>query len=336
MKKTKILKMPYRLNWCSAYMDCIEEKVITSVINKYMTFTYELNKTKKVTVYSTELDTFYTTSLREHVAHKYDWRDYVDGCVAVLAQRGFNLKVGATIYVDNDLPSGIGLGSSACFIIGIIKALLDVNGFKYNTKDYYSYDDSELAAAAYEVEHDFLRIPCGLMDFKAVLHTTGIWLIDTSTAFLCEDKLLYQDKLDIALINYTYNYKHNHLANMTFNRTAAEFTAYLRYKTEMETLAKKAYVFPVVRYIESQRKYIAGLVDLFTHWDKPKYPIIICDINLAHGNAALNEFLGTNRFSEVMGAQALGSGIGGYGFKVIDKDNFAPSGDYNVLYCHTL
>ena len=319
-------------------MDCIEEKVITSVINKYMTFTYEPNKIKKVVVYSAELDTFYTTSLREHAARKYDWRDYVDGCIAVLAQRGFKLKVGATICIDNDLPSGIGLGSSACFVIGIIKALLDVNKVKYyyNTSD-DRLDDDEIVAAAYEVEHDYLHIPCGLMDFKAVMHPQGIWLIDTSMAFLGEDELLYQDKLDIALINYTYNYKHNHLANMTFNRTATEFTAYLRYKTEMETLAKKAYVFPVVRYIEAQRKYIASLVDLFTHWDKPKYPIIICDVNLAHGNAALNKFLGTNHFSEIMGVQALGSGIGGYGFKVLDKDShFSSSKDYNVIYCHTL
>ena len=290
-------------------MDCIEEKVITSVINKYMTFTYEPNKIKKVTVYSGELDTFYTTSLREHVARKYDWRDYVDGCVAVLAQRGFNLKVGS--------------------IVNKIK-------YYYNTSD-DRLDDDEIVAAAYEVEHDYLHIPCGLMDFKAVMHLQGIWLIDTSMAFLGEDELLYQDKLDIALIKYTHNYKHNHLANMTFKRTAAEFTAYLRYKTEMETLAKKAYVFPVVRYVEAQRKYIAGLVDLFTHWDKPKYPTIICDINLAHGNAALNEFLGINRFSEIMGAQALGSGIGGYGFKVLDKNShFTSSKDYNVICCHTL
>ena len=333
--------MPYRLNWCSAYMDCIEEKVITSVINKYMTFTYKPNKTKKVAVYSAELDTFYTTSLREHVARKYDWRDYVDGCVAVLAQRGFNLKVGATIYVDNDLPSGMGLGSSACFIIGIIKALLDVNKVKYyyNTSD-DRLDDDEIVAAAYEVEHDYLHIPCGLMDFKAVMHPQGIWLIDTSMAFLGEDELIFSDKLAISLINYKdYDYKHNHLANMRFNRTVAEFTAYLRYKEEMEKLAKKVYIFPVIKYIEAQRKNIANFVNLFTHWNQPKYPDVICSIILTHGNAALNEFLGTSRFTEIMGVQALGSGIGGYGFYVnLDPNRFISSSSdkYNVIYCHTL
>ena len=38
--RIKYLNMPYRLNWCSAYLDCAQQNVITSVIDKYLHFYY--------------------------------------------------------------------------------------------------------------------------------------------------------------------------------------------------------------------------------------------------------------------------------------------------------
>lgn len=334
-KKTKEIKIPYRLNWCSAYMDCIEEKVITSVIDKYMTFTYAPNKTGKISVYSAEVDWQYTISIHEHAGRMHNWCDYVNGCVAVLGQRGYKLKIGVNIYVDNDLPSGIGLASSACFLVGIIKILLEVNGFKYNTKDYHSYDDSELAAAAYEVEHNFLRIPCGLMDFKAVLHTTGIWLVDTSVCWLEQDVLITDKKFDIVLVSNESNYTHNHLSNLNFKSNVAKLRAYMTYKDILEN-SRLRYLLPAITYCETQRKEIKNLVELFKNWDRIKYPSTLCDVLLNTSNEALNHFLGTARFTDTYGIQALGSGIGGYGFKVIDKNNAQPTSQYHTIYCRTL
>lgn len=327
-KKTKEIKIPYRLNWCSAYLDCIQEKVLTSVINKYMTFTYAPNKTGKVSVYSAELDTLYTTSLREYAARAFNWCDYVNGCIAMLGQRGYTLKVGVNIYVDNDLPTGMGLASSACFLIGIIKAILEVN--------HAYYDDSELAAAAYTVEYDFLKVPCGLMDFKAVLHTTGIWLIDTSVCYLEQDELITDRKLDIILLNHKQqNYTHHHLNSLKFQDNVAKLQAYITYKNTMESQRVK-YFFPVVQYCETQRQEINNLIQLFKNWNMAKYPSLICDVILKDSNEALNHFLGYERFTDIQGVQALGSGIGGYGFKVIDTHNAQPTNNYSIIYCQTL
>lgn len=334
-KKTKEIKIPYRLNWCSAYMDCIEEKVVTSVIDKYMTFTYALNKTGKISVYSAEADYKYTISVNECAERMHNWCDYVNGCVAVLGQRGYNLKVGVNIYVDNDLPSGMGMASSACFLIGIVKILLEVNGFKYNSKNYYSYDDSELAASAYEVEHDFLRIPCGLMDFKAVLHTTGVWLIDTSVCWLEQDTLITDKKLDIILVSNESNHNHNHLNNINFKSNVAQLQSYMTYKNILENSRLK-YLLPAIAYCETQRKLINNLVDLFQHRSKSQYSAQLCDVILNTSNKALNKFLGYARFLDAYGVQALGSGIGGYGFKVIDKNNAPLANKYHAIYCHTL
>ena len=335
-KKTKEIKIPYRLNWCSAYLDCIQEKVITSVIDKYMTFTYAPNRSEKVAIYSVELDALYTTSLREYITRQYNWRDYINGCIAELAQRGYKIKVGVNIYVDNDLPSGMGLASSACFLIGILKVLLEVNGFKYNSNDEYnSYDDGLLVGAAYSVEHDFLRIPCGLMDFKAVLHTTGIWLIDTSVAFLEVDELVTDRRFTIVLLKNNNTYTHTHLNNLTFKTNVAQLQAYLTYKDKLENPRIK-YMFPVIHYCETQRQEIKNLIELFKNWDRAKYPSIICDVILNTSNEALNQFLGSDRFTDIQGVQALGSGIGGYGFKVLDRENAQPIGNYSITYCRTL
>lgn len=327
-KKTKEIKIPYRLNWCSAYLDCIQEKVLTSTINKYMTFTYAPNRTEKIAVYSAELDALYTTSLREHTTRAFNWWDYVNGCVAMLAQRGYNLKVGVNIYVDNDLPTGMGLASSACFLIGIIKVILEVN--------HEYYDDSELAAAAYTVEHDFLQVPCGLMDFKAVLHTAGIWLIDTSICRLEQDELITNRTLDIILLSHKQqNYTHHHLNSLKFQDNVAKLQAYITYKNTMESQRVKCF-FPVVQYCETQCKEINNLIQLFKNWNMAKYPSIICDVILKDSNEALNQFLGYERFTDIPGVQALGSGIGGYGFKVIDKNSAQPTNKYHIIYCRTL
>lgn len=334
-KRTKEIKIPYRLNWCSAYMDCIKEKVITSVIDKYMTFTYAPNKTGKVSVYSAEVDCQYTISVNKCAGRMHNWCDYVNGCVAVLGQRGYDLKVGVNIYVDNDLPSGMGLASSACFLIGVVKILLETNGFKYNSKNYYSYDDSALAAIAYEVEHDFLRIPCGLMDFKAVLHTTGVWLIDTSVCWLEKDTLITDKKLDIILVFNESNYNHNHLSNINFKSNVAQLQSYMTYKDILENSRLK-YLLPAIVYCETQRKLIKDLVDLFQHWHQSQRSIQWCSVLLNTSNEALNKFLGYTRFLDAYGVQALGSGIGGYGFKVIDKNNVLPTNKYNVTYCRTI
>ena len=45
----------------------------------------------------------------------------------------FVLHFGCDIIVNNDLPSGIGISSSAAFIVGIIKCIAEVN--KLNLSD---------------------------------------------------------------------------------------------------------------------------------------------------------------------------------------------------------
>ena len=201
-----IIKIPYRINWAGAYLDCIDEPVITSTVDKYITAESSKRDDNLITVFSYEFNERYETEISPRLLREYKWTDYIDGCIAVFIRNDFNLKTGCDIIVKNDLPSGIGVSSSAAFIIAIIKTLCYHNNI--------DIDDNLICHFAYWVEHDYLKIPCGTMDFKAVLHTPGIWKIDTSTTSLTRDRQLSNKQYDGLLIYK--NEKHEHLTDEQF------------------------------------------------------------------------------------------------------------------------
>ena len=315
-------KIPYRLNWCSAYLDCAEQKVITSTINKYLHFSYNSRKDKKLCVYSTETGSFCEVSLQNYRGRTFNWQDYVTGCAAILARNNVSLKVGANIFIQNDLPSGLGLSSSACFITGIIKILLELNKIPYA--------NNMLVSLAYQVEHDFLGIPCGLMDFKAILHPYGIWEIDTRHCPLTTDKLLMKESLNIALLMPEKTYQHIHLANAKFQEIAKSIYPCEKYAFELHNKD-----YPPFQYCYMQIQNLTKLRVLFENWKDKKLPYTTCDNILMASNRALNTLLETNRFQDIVGVQMLGSGIGGAGFKVICPDQHFSFGSYKVVYCKT-
>lgn len=203
------IKIPYRINLAGAYLDCIDEQVVTSTIDKYLTFTFEKRDDEIIVVDSKEFPGLCITNLRPHGCEHSHWADYVNGCVFVL--NDFNLTHGCNITVENDLPSGIGLSSSAAFIIGIIKCITYVNNLNLS--------DDLLANLGYSVEHDYLNIPCGRMDFKAVLHEPGLWKLDTRNSSLLSDNLL-------SIRHFTglvlYKDQHEHLTDKRFTNIVME------------------------------------------------------------------------------------------------------------------
>ncbi|MEM8872949.1 MAG: galactokinase [Planctomycetota bacterium] len=83
------------------------------------------------------------------------WGDYVRGMAAMLKGAGIPLS-GADILIDNDLPKGGGLSSSAALEVGTACCLLKVAG--------QEIDADRLALLAQKAEHEFAGVPCGIMD----------------------------------------------------------------------------------------------------------------------------------------------------------------------------
>lgn len=326
LKKERLRQfhIPYRLNWGSAYLDCAQQKVVTSVIDRYMSFYYTKEPVNVVIVESKERNEVYKTTLGQINKRKRDWSDYIDGCIMILEQAGFALTDGAHIIVENDLPSGIGLASSACFIIGILKCLFEVNNL--------AYDKSLLVALGYHVEHDFLKIPCGLMDFKAILHDYGVWYIDTESPKLERDELLYDKALDIALVEDTKQH-HEHLYNEKFKEIAEDLAFVGRHPLEVSNNEPFLYAF---QYFNCQRYKVLQIAEAFKKGNLNALDYKHCQQLLHDSNIQLNYLLGTIRFYHNREIQMLGSGLRGYGFALLDPHSPSDLKEYEVQYCHTL
>jgi len=292
-------KIPYRINWCGSYTDCLGKPAITSTIDKYMYFIFAPNDINMIRVYSDEFDNIFEQWL-EPIRFRYGtWVDYITVALQALTEV-YELNRGANIYVKAGLPSGLGLGSSAMFIMGIIRAIAQINELQLT--------DNELVELAYKAEHDFLNIPCGLMDFKAIQHTDGTWVIDNGTSKLEFDLPLTWKQFDV-MIAYDKHSQHKHLNNKDFDNAAA-----------LDGDAAS-------RYLEYERTFVNEMTKIFNMKYNDDIQLALLGVYMLLCNKNLNEFLdsGTpyyfNNVQGVYGYKALGSGLKGSLFLLVNPDH---------------
>lgn len=89
-----------------------------------------------------------------------DWRSYLRGMTACLAERGFAAG-GARLAIAGSVPRGAGLSSSASLCIAVGRALAAAKGRE-------PLAPRELALAAQAAEHGWAGVRCGIMDQMAV------------------------------------------------------------------------------------------------------------------------------------------------------------------------
>ncbi len=97
------------------------------------------------------------------------WTAYVAGVAALLRARGAPLA-GCDLLIDSRVPVGGGLSSSAALEVAAAKALAAMSDFPI--------EGVALADLARSAEHDFARVPCGIMDqFACTLARRGCALL---------------------------------------------------------------------------------------------------------------------------------------------------------------
>ena len=83
------------------------------------------------------------------------WSNYVRGVLALLDRRG--IKIGPVdMLIDSNVPRGGGLSSSAALEVSVCTALAAFAGVEIDPK--------EAALIGQSVEHEFVNVPCGIMD----------------------------------------------------------------------------------------------------------------------------------------------------------------------------
>lgn len=101
-------------------------------------------------------DTIYTIPVSE-ASSKGDpfWSNYVRGVIAKLQERGFDPGP-VDMLIDSNVPRGGGLSSSAALEVAVCTALAGLAGAEITPKD--------KAIIGQAVEHEFVNVPCGIMD----------------------------------------------------------------------------------------------------------------------------------------------------------------------------
>lgn len=83
------------------------------------------------------------------------WSNYVRGVLANLDRRGVKVQP-VDMLIDSNVPRGGGLSSSAALEVAVCTALAAFAGVKISPKD--------VALIGQAVEHEFVNVPCGIMD----------------------------------------------------------------------------------------------------------------------------------------------------------------------------
>ncbi|HEX8915720.1 MAG TPA: galactokinase [Humisphaera sp.] len=84
-----------------------------------------------------------------------EWADYSRGVAAELVAAGVPLN-GMDALIDNTLPVGSGLSSSAAVEVATAHAFLTLSG--------QDMDPQRVALLCQKAEHEFPKVPCGIMD----------------------------------------------------------------------------------------------------------------------------------------------------------------------------
>jgi galactokinase len=155
-----VVRAPGRVNLIGEHTDYNDGYVLPMAIEPEIRFVCRTRDDGKVRLASTAFDgqisEFSTIGKIERARDgEPTWTNYPRGIVAELIDAGIPLP-GMDCLIDNTLPVGGGLSSSAALLVGTGRCLLALAGL--------DMDNQRLALLAQKAEHEFALAPVGIMD----------------------------------------------------------------------------------------------------------------------------------------------------------------------------
>ena len=152
----RLFRAPGRVNLIGEHTDYNEGFVMPAAIEFYTWVAAASRADNKLRVHSNHFDEtveFLLTALEgEPCGH---WSDYVRGVAAVLRSEGKRVT-GVDLLVQNSVPLGAGLSSSAALETAVAMALGTVSGI--------TLSPLEVVEACQKAEHEYAGMRCGIMD----------------------------------------------------------------------------------------------------------------------------------------------------------------------------
>lgn len=150
-----------RINIIGEHTDYNMGYVLPAAINKFIFFAGATNGLDHCRVYAADIDEYDTISLQgEFQRSNKLWVNYLLGILDQYRQQGVNLA-GLDVVFGGNLPLGSGMSSSAALETGfatLVKTAFDVE-----------IEKPEIARLAQRSSHQFVGVPCGIMDQFASL-----------------------------------------------------------------------------------------------------------------------------------------------------------------------
>ncbi|HEV7299464.1 MAG TPA: galactokinase [Tepidisphaeraceae bacterium] len=193
--RVHVLRSPGRVNLIGEHTDYNDGFVFPMAIEPHVLFAFRARTDGLVRMVSTVYpDQFVEFSVNEPIERgEPKWSNYLRGAAAELVKAGIPL-VGMDLLLDNTLPMGGGLSSSAALEVGTARALLALAGLEM--------DETRIALLAQKAEHEFALVPCGIMDQTIVTsgragHAMLLDCRDNSKTFIPLDS----NELRVVIVN---------------------------------------------------------------------------------------------------------------------------------------
>src|SRR5271155_5845313 len=153
----RVVRAPGRVNLIGEHTDYNDGFVFPMAIEQHVTIVSRVRTDSVIrlasTAFGNQISEF---SLEKPIIRgEPSWANYSKGVAAGLKAAGIPLR-GIDALIDNTLPVGGGLSSSAAIEVGTARTMLAHSDVQM--------DPQKIALLAQEAEHKYALVPCGIMD----------------------------------------------------------------------------------------------------------------------------------------------------------------------------
>lgn len=154
-------KVPGRVNLIGEHTDYNDGFVLPVTVNRYVHVTGRIRPDRWITVYSTAFGEQHRFSHEDGMNRSLSgWKRFAEGMIRAVLTNA-DERAGMDILVENDLPVGGGLSSSAAFAAGLGSITAELNSIELQPL--------EFARTIQKSEHDYAGVECGIMDQLSIL-----------------------------------------------------------------------------------------------------------------------------------------------------------------------
>lgn len=326
-----------RINIIGEHTDYNLGFVLPAAIDKYIYFVGAKNGLDHFRVYAADIDEYDTIDLAEPLVKSEKlWTNYLIGILDQFRQRGVKLA-GLDCVFGGNLPLGSGMSSSAAL----------ETGFATLVKEAFQVDISkpEMAQLAQSSSHQFVGVPCGIMDQFASLmgREKQLVLLDCKSLdfkYIPCDLGQYQ----IVLINSKVSHNLNDSAYKTRVKECGEGVAILsKYQEDLKSLrdastdlvlAHKAElgetIFRRCLYVTSENERLLKVCEYLQKGEIEEVGALLFETHeglrdLYEVSCEEVDFLVAfaKNYPGAIGSRIMGGGFGGCSINLVDKSKMS-------------